>query len=66
MKEPKYKYITVEENLHIIDLMVQKHNGESIWLEIRKDLETGMTLSIKKICYIPTQYGKSRKRIYIS
>ena len=63
MKEPKYKYITIKEDLYIVDLVVQKYNGESVWLEIRKD--GWQTLSTKKICYVPTQDGKSRKRIYI-
>jgi hypothetical protein len=54
--------ITVQEDLYIIDNKVQKQNGESIWLEIKK--QAGKTLSRKKIVYVPIP-NKSCKRVYI-
>jgi len=54
--------ITVEENLYIIDNLVQKYKGESIWLEVRKQGE--VTLSSQKIVYMPMPDGNT-KRIYI-
>lgn len=53
----KYNYITVEENMYIVDNMVQKYKGETIWLEIRKDLNTDKVLTTRKIVYLSNDKG---------
>jgi hypothetical protein len=64
-KEENYKYVTVEENMYIVKNMVQKHKGETIWLETKKEADTGRVLSTMKVVYIPMPNNKNCKRIYI-